>query len=52
MKWTSKMLIERTLLEKAARSQCAPGEVGAAPYAIPKRRLKVELIHGRNSINK
>jgi hypothetical protein len=35
------MLNERTLPEKAARSQGAPGEVGEAAYAIPKRTLKV-----------
>ena len=34
-------LNERTLIEKAARTQGAPGEVGAAANAIPKRTLKV-----------
>jgi hypothetical protein len=35
------MLNERTLIEKAVRSQGIPGEVGAAANAIPKRMLKV-----------
>ena len=38
------MLNKRTLIEKAARSQDVPGEVGAAAYAIPKRMLKVKVV--------
>ena len=44
---------ELTLIEKATRTQGAPGEVGAAANAIPKRTLEVEcVIYDSIAINK